>query len=97
MSTIIPLNSEELPENCFIFKHSTQCSISGAAAEQVRGYSWALPLYWVNVIEQRSLSNWIADKFGVEHESPQLLRVENGAVAGVLNHRAIVQSAFTDL
>ena len=94
MSQIIPLQSQELPKDCFVFKHSTQCPISGAAADEVRDFDFSLPLYWINVIEERPNSNWVEATYNVEHESPQLLRIKDGAVAGVLNHRAIVKKAL---
>lgn len=89
MSNIIALQEKELPENCYVFKHSTTCPISAWAAEEVRAATPSLPIYWINVIEQRPLSNWIAEHFGVRHESPQLLKIADGSVAGTWSHNAV--------
>lgn len=86
---IIPLTEKSLPEICFIFKHSTQCPISSEAADEVKSVETRLPLYWINVIEQRDLSNWVEDVYGVRHESPQLLLIENGVVKESWSHRKV--------
>jgi bacillithiol system protein YtxJ len=93
VAEIIPLEDKSLPDNCFVFKHSTRCPISTAAAAFVRQASFGMPLYWVNVVEQRELSKWIAEQYQVRHESPQLLRIEGGAVAGNWTHSAIARDA----
>ncbi|MCY4485087.1 MAG: DUF2847 family protein [Spirochaetaceae bacterium] len=89
MANIIPLETEELAADCYVYKHSTACPISAAAADVVRGYSFDLPLYWVNVIEQRPLSNWVADTYGVRHQSPQLLKISGGRVEQQWSHFSI--------
>ncbi len=94
MSNIIPIETKSLPEDCFVFKHSTQCPISGDAAEEVKKHRWTLPLYWINVIEQRPISNWVEEQYHTRHESPQLLLLRKGKVVRVLNHREIRGSAF---
>jgi bacillithiol system protein YtxJ len=43
-------------------------------------------VYWVNVIEQRPLSNWIADTCGVRHQSPQLIKISGGRVEQHWSH-----------
>ena len=86
MANIIPLETRELVADCYVYKHSTACPISAAAADVVRGHSFDLPVYWVNVIEQRPLSNWVADTYGVRHQSPQLLRISGGKVAAQWSH-----------
>ena len=86
MSEIRELTTPQLPEDCYLFKHSTRCPVSARAAQTVRSHPFDLPVYWVNVIEQRELSNWVADTYGVEHESPQLLEIRGGSVRKVLTH-----------
>ena len=89
------LTDEQLPDTCAVFKHSTRCPVSSAAAAEVRAYSWPIPLYWVNVIEQRPLSHWVRDEYGVQHESPQLIFLKDGEVAAVLNHGDIEATAIS--
>ncbi len=91
---IIELTKQELPANCYVFKHSTRCPISSAAAEEVRNASFSIPLYWINVVEQRALSNWITETYNVQHESPQLLLIEQGKVESNWTHRAIKAAVF---
>lgn len=80
------MDREELPADCYVYKHSTACPISAAAAEVVRRHSFDRPVYWVNVIEQRPLSNWVADAYGVRHQSPQLLKISGSRVARHWSH-----------
>ncbi|HVO40095.1 MAG TPA: bacillithiol system redox-active protein YtxJ [Spirochaetia bacterium] len=86
MSTVIPLNEKSLPERCLVFKHSTACGVSARAAREVEALETDLPVYWVNVREQRDLSNWIAETYKVTHESPQLILMTEGAPRKVWNH-----------
>ena len=86
MSTIIPLNEKALPASCLVFKHSTTCGISAGAAREVRAMSTELPIYWINVREQRDLSTWVAETYAVTHESPQLILIRDGKAAQVWSH-----------
>lgn len=88
-TNIVPLKKRKLAPDCYVYKHSTACPISAAAAEVVRGYAFDRPVYWVNVIEQRPLSNWIADAYEVRHQSPQLLKITGGALERQWSHLAI--------
>jgi len=86
MSTIIPMQEKSLPKDCYVYKHSTTCPISARAGQEVRALHSDLPIYWVNVREQRDLSNWVADACGVTHESPQLILVRDGKPKKVWSH-----------
>jgi bacillithiol system protein YtxJ len=86
---LIALNERTLPAHCFIFKHSTACPISAHALQEVESAETEIPIYRVDVREQRELSNWIASVYSVEHESPQLILIREGKAAKVLNHGAI--------
>jgi bacillithiol system protein YtxJ len=86
VSTIIPLEEKKLPDNCVVYKHSTTCSISAAAAQEVRAMTTALPIYWINVREQRDLSNWVAEHYAVTHQSPQLILIKDGKAEKAWSH-----------
>ncbi len=86
--TWIPLESENqlneiLAHNgkSMIFKHSTRCSISTMAKKTFEADytdNEAINAYFLDLIKYRSISNLIAEKTGVMHESPQVLVIENG-------------------
>ena len=64
-----------------IFKHSTRCSISRMALKQFEKEFDLLDKitpYFLDLLEHRSISNEIAERFGVMHQSPQLIVVKNG-------------------
>jgi bacillithiol system protein YtxJ len=65
-----------------IFKHSTVCPISRMSYEKMLAEYPLLEdqadLYYLGVIEQRPLSNYVAEVLNIRHESPQLLVVRNG-------------------
>ena len=65
-----------------IFKHSTRCSISATALSRLER-QWhfnesELPIYYLDLLQYRDISNRIAADFGIRHESPQLLVIKNG-------------------
>lgn len=73
-----------------IFKHSTRCSISMMVKKRFE-LDWdKLPddinIYFLDLIQNREISNTIASKFFVPHESPQLLLIENGECVLDLSH-----------
>lgn len=85
-TNIIPLVERSLPADCLVFKHSTTCPVSAGAAREVQGLDPALPVYQVNVREQRDLSNWVAAEYGVRHQSPQLILLRGGKVVRSWSH-----------
>lgn len=98
-----PLNTLESLDACmsasserplFIFKHSTACPISAAAYRDVAEYATAAgpedpEVYLVKVIEERPVSNKIADVLGVVHKSPQVILVRDGKCAWTASHHGI--------
>src|SRR5262249_13541869 len=82
-----------------IFKHSTQCSISIQAYEEFTEFVEAIPgliCGAVLVIENRKLSNAIADRFGVRHESPQALLIKDGRVLWHASHWSISSDSLSE-
>jgi bacillithiol system protein YtxJ len=73
-----------------IFKHSTRCSISMMVKKRFE-LDWDklpgnLPLYFLDLIRYRDLSNQVASDFQVYHESPQLLLIKDGECVLDLSH-----------
>ncbi|QJD96799.1 bacillithiol system redox-active protein YtxJ [Mucilaginibacter robiniae] len=85
-----------------IFKHSTRCSISMMAKRRFE-LDWDklpadLPLYFLDLIKNRDLSNQIAQEFHVHHESPQMLLIKDGECILDQSHGAIsVEEALSVL
>ena len=73
-----------------IFKHSTRCSISSMAKNRVeRDWDLDFPIYYLDLIQYRSISNLIAAKSGIEHQSPQLIVFQNGFPVYDASHNSI--------
>jgi bacillithiol system protein YtxJ len=82
-------------ERYLLFKHSHRCPISGRAFREYEAFAARhpdLPTGWIDVVDQRALSNRVADKTGVTHESPQALWIRDGAVAWNASHGTITAS-----
>lgn len=81
-----------------IFKHSNTCGISRMVLNMFEGsYDMDLDidLYFLTIQNHRDISNRIAEKFDVLHESPQLLVIKNGEVTFHTSHGAISDMDFT--
>ena len=68
-----------------------------------RSWSKDLPVkpYFLDLLSHRQVSNRIAEVYGVEHESPQVILVRNGKAVLDLSHFNIeyneIKNAVTEL
>jgi len=76
-----------------IFKHSTRCSISLMAKRRLEmdrdNIPDNLPLYFLDLIKYRDVSNQVAQDFQVHHQSPQLLLIKDGECVLDQSHSGI--------
>ncbi|MDI1317803.1 bacillithiol system redox-active protein YtxJ [Flavobacterium sp.] len=76
-----------------IFKHSITCGISKMAWNQFqKNYNISkdqMSLYYLDLLARRSISNEIASRFGVVHQSPQLIVIKDGKAIYHSSHENI--------
>jgi bacillithiol system protein YtxJ len=75
-----------------IFKHSTRCSISRMALKQFENeFNSAdkVTPYFLDLIAHRDISNAIANRFDITHQSPQLLLIKDGKAIYNVSHSDI--------
>ena len=90
---------ESAQKPVFIFKHSTRCSISSMSLDRLLR-NWKeedatkITPYYLDLIAYRSLSNSVADRLGVPHESPQVLLIQNGEVTYHESHYGIIYAGI---
>ena len=79
-----------------IFKHSTRCSVSSTALDRLNRNSGddlqPADHYFLDLIAHREVSNAIEARYGVIHESPQMLVIRNGKAVHVTTHMEITYS-----
>jgi bacillithiol system protein YtxJ len=75
-----------------VFKHSTRCSISRMALRQFEA-DWNLEgkitPYFLDLLEYRPISNAIAERLGVVHQSPQVIVIKDGLAVYDASHEGI--------
>jgi len=90
---------ESAQKPVFIFKHSTRCSISSMSLDRLLR-NWKeedatkITPYYLDLIAYRSLSNSVADRLGEQHESPQVLLIQNGEVTYHESHYGITYAGI---
>ncbi|MGB1451640.1 MAG: bacillithiol system redox-active protein YtxJ [Marinirhabdus sp.] len=84
-----------------IFKHSTRCGISRMV---LRNFEHAfgtdtskMKLYFLDVLAHRNISDQLAHKFKVVHQSPQLIVIKNGVAVWHASHNGIDAGAVHSL
>lgn len=78
LNEIIELSNEK---PVAIFKHSTRCSVSRMALKQFENEfnsADSVETYFLDLIAYRDVSNEIATRFQVVHQSPQVLLIKEG-------------------
>lgn len=94
----IVARSNDVP--CVIFKHSTRCNISSVAKYRLEE-DWdfdseTLEPYFLDLLSHRSVSNRVAERFGIYHESPQILVIKNGECVYETSHLDISVEALKE-
>lgn len=73
-----------------VFKHSTRCSVSAVAKNRIeKEWQHSFPIYYLDLLKHRDVSNHIASVTHVKHESPQLLVIKNAKVIYDASHSFI--------
>lgn len=96
-SQLETIKAESVQQPVLIFKHSTRCSISAMALSRMeRNWDDAAGIkpYYLDLIVNRPVSNQIVDVFGVDHESPQVLLIQNGECVYDASHMSISFNAL---
>jgi bacillithiol system protein YtxJ len=101
LDEIVQLSHDIHIDAVAIFKHSTRCSISSMAKNRLER-SWNpnnknIPVYYLDLISFRQLSNDIANRFNLTHESPQLLLIQKGELMAHASHSAISAAIIEEL
>ena len=83
--------SQQIP--VIIFKHSTRCAVSRMALKQFE-QEYAIDAdkakpYFLDLLSHRDISNEIADRFDVMHQSPQIILIKEGVAVYDTSHSAI--------
>ncbi len=80
-------------QSVLIFKHSTRCSISRFALKNFENeYDFSeeeLQPYFLDLLAHRNISNEIADRFNIIHQSPQILLIKEGKCVYDESHEGI--------
>jgi len=88
------IDNDSATQPVLIFKHSTRCSTSSMALARVER-SWGkqaanLPTpYYLDLLKNRDISDAIAGRYGIEHQSPQVLVIAGGRCIYSQTHMAI--------
>lgn len=89
LNEIVELSNEK---PVLIFKHSTRCSISRYSLKQFENdfelEDRIIP-YYLDLLNHRDISNAIADRFGVFHQSPQIIVIKDGKAIFDTSHESI--------
>ena len=93
LSQLDEIQSKSTNKAQVIFKHSTTCGISRMVMNMFKSsYNYSedqIDLYYLDLLANREVSNGVAEKFQVMHQSPQLLVIKNGTVVAHESHGAI--------
>ena len=88
------LAAESTAITALIFKHSNRCNICHVVLNRLER-NWqdeneekVVP-YFLDVLAHRGVSNAVAERFGVEHESPQVLLIRDGKSVYAESHSGI--------
>jgi len=80
-----------------LFKHSTRCSVSVMVKRMLES-QWShgnkVTPYFLDLLKHRDISNEIASRFGIHHESPQVVVLKDGQAVHSASHNEIDQADF---
>lgn len=81
-------------KSVLLFKHSSRCGISSMVLKRfenkIKQEQSEFAYYFLDLLQHRNISNMIANKLNVPHQSPQLIIIKNGRVTNHSSHYGIV-------
>lgn len=79
LSSVDRVLDESFTKDQIVFKHSPRCSISVMALEKLENAEDVpdLDFYIIDVVQNREVSLYLADKIDLIHQSPQLIQLRN--------------------
>jgi bacillithiol system protein YtxJ len=84
-----------------IFKHSTRCGISRMVLNQFQNNADfdedTVLLLYLDLLSHRDISDEISNRFGIMHQSPQMIILKNEDVVHHSSHSAIVPSTVNQI
>ncbi|MEM1179634.1 MAG: bacillithiol system redox-active protein YtxJ [Acidobacteriota bacterium] len=89
--------TESQEKTVVLFKHSLTCPVSTAALREYERFLESEPAIGATLIEiqpNRPVSNEVATRTGVRHESPQALVLRDGKVAWHASHWDITAASL---
>lgn len=84
-------------EVALLYKHSTRCPVSlmaRAEVERFAGEHPELPVYLVDVVFDRPVSRYVAERTGTVHHSPQAILLRGGEPVWEGSHLGITAGAL---
>jgi bacillithiol system protein YtxJ len=87
-----------MSEPVLIFKHSSACSVSASAEDEMHRLAAKtdVPVYKLVVQRSRALSDEIAESLGVRHETPQALVLVDGEAVFDTSHFDVTVETLQD-
>lgn len=88
----IDFASKTLP--VIIFKHSTRCGISLHALDKLES-GWSqiknapFAFYYLDLLNYRNISNQVAERYSIIHQSPQIIIIKKGKAVYDISHNGI--------
>ncbi len=82
-----------------LLKHSTRCNISETAYRDVSSFEASnpqVPVYFIDVIEDRPAAQYVADQVSVPHESPQVILLQEGRAVWCASHFDLAGEALQE-
>lgn len=79
------------PGRTVLYKHSPTCSLCGWSEHVLGRFAREedVEMQLVDVFRDRAFSRDVEARFGVRHESPQVLIIEDGTVVWHASHRGV--------
>ena len=81
-----------------VYKHSNRCGLSFRAEKEVRTFAEAhpdVPVVKIDVVASRPLSNLVAERFEVVHQSPQVIVVRDGRAVWSASHLGVTAGGLS--
>lgn len=80
-----------------LYKHSYRCGFCFRSLKEVQKFAGArqdVTVLQIDVVASRPLSDLIADRYGIRHESPQAIAVVNGEALWSASHLEVTVAAI---